>query len=255
MIDSQTTAKLRDMHLRTMAEALLNPEPGSEGLSFEERFALLVEKEWYARKNSRISRLISTAGFGMQASLEAIEYGKERNISRKDIATLGTCLFVEQKLNVIISGKTGSGKSFLACALGNAACRNNYSCRYFRLNDLFAEIVMARLENQYLRFMETLRKTSLLVIDDIGLKPYTPEEARDLLEIAELRYNRTSTVFASQVPHEKWFDLMPDPTVADAFLDRVVHNAYIIPLDSKISMREIMAQKKLKMIEIMEEKS
>ena len=255
MIDSQTAAKLRDMHLRTMAEALLNPEPGIEELSFEDRFALLVEKEWYARKNSRISRLVGMAGFGMQASLEDIEYGKERNISRKDISTLGTCLFIEQKLNVIISGKTGTGKSFLACALGNAACRNNYSCRYFRLTGLFAEITLARLENRYLRFMETLRKTSLLVIDDIGLKPYTAEEARDLLEIAELRYNRTSTVFASQVPHEKWYDLMPDPTVADAFLDRVVHNAYIIPLDSKVSMREIMAHKKLKMIEILEEKS
>jgi DNA replication protein DnaC len=235
-----------------MADSFLNPEPGSDALSFEDRFSMLVEREWYAKKNARIARLVSRAGFGVNASLEDIEYSKERNISRKDVTMLGTCVFMEQKLNVIISGKTGTGKSYLACAIGNVACRNNYSCKYFRLPDLFAEIALARLENKYLRFMDTLRKTHLLVLDDIGLASYSHEEARDLLEIAELRYNRTSTVFASQVPHEKWYDLIPDPTIADAFMDRVVHNAYVVPLDSKVSMREILAQKKMKMIERLE---
>lgn len=253
MLKNPTADKLRDMRLRTMADSFLNPEPGSDSLSFEDRFSLLVDREWYAKKNSRIARLVSRAGFGINASLEDIEYNKDRNISKKDVATLGTCLFIEQKLNVIISGKTGSGKSYLACALGNAACRNNYSCRYFRLPDLFAEIALVQLENKYIRFMDTLRKTDLLILDDIGLSSYSHEEARNLLEIAELRYNRSSTVFASQVPHEKWYDLMPDPTIADAFMDRVVHNAYVLPLDSKLSMREIMAQKKMKMIEMMEQ--
>ena len=252
VLNNQTAAKLRDMRLRTMADALLDPEPGSEELSFDDRFSLLVEKEWYAKKNSRITRLVSRAGFGISASLEDIDYRKERNISKKDITTLGTCIFIEQKLNVIISGKTGSGKSYLACALGHAACRNNYSCKYYRLPDLLAEIAMARLEHRYLKFMETLRKIHLLVIDDIGLKAFTHEEARDMLEIAESRYNRGSTIFASQVPMEKWYDLLSDPTIADAFMDRVIHNAFIIPLDSKVSMREIMAQKKLKLVEMME---
>ena len=250
MLKNPTADKLRDMRLRAMAEAFLNPEPGEDALSFEDRFALLVEKEWYAKKNAKVSRLQNKSGFSQNACLEDIEYSKGRNISKKDVALIGTCLFIEQKLNVIISGKTGSGKSFLANAIGNAACRHGYSCKYLRIPELFAELSMARIEQKYLRFMEALRKINLLVIDDIGLKPYTHEEARDMLEIAELRYNRSSTIFASQIPHEKWYELISDPTIADAFMDRVVHNSYIIPLDSKISMREIMAQKKMKMLDL-----
>jgi DNA replication protein DnaC len=251
MLRNPTADKLRDMRLKIMAEAFLNPEPGSDALSFEDRFALMVEKEWYAKKDSRVARLTSRAGLGIQASLEDIDYSKGRNISRKDVATLGSCVFIQQRLNVIISGKTGSGKSFLACAIGDAACRHNYSCKYYRLPDLFAELAMARLENRYVRFMDSLRKIHLLIVDDIALKPYSHEEARDLLEIAELRYNRTSTIFASQAPHEKWYDLIPDPTIADAFMDRVVHNAYIVPLDSTVSMREIMAQKRMRAAEVL----
>jgi len=251
MLKNPTIDKLRDMRLKTMAESFLNPEPGSDALSFEDRFALMVEKEWYAKNNSRITRLVSRAGLGIKASLEDIDYSKERNISRKDVATLGSCVFIQQRLNVIISGKTGSGKSYLACAIGDAACRHNYSCKYYRQPDLFAEIAMSRLENRYIRFMDSLRKIRLLILDDIALKPYSHEEARDLLEIAELRYNRTSTIFASQAPHEKWYDLIPDPTIADAFMDRIVHNAYIVPLDSTVSMREIMAQRRMKAVEML----
>jgi DNA replication protein DnaC len=251
MFRNPTADKLRDMRLKTMAEAFLNPEPGSDALSFEDRFALMVEKEWYAKNSSRIARHVSRAGLGIRASLEDIDYSKERNISRKDVATLGSCVFIQQRLNVIISGKTGSGKSYLACAIGDAACRHNYSCKYYRQLDLFAEIAMSRLENRYSRFMDSLRKVHLLILDDIALRPYSHEEARDLLEIAELRYNRTSTIFASQAPHEKWYELIPDPTIADAFMDRIVHNAYIVPLDSTVSMREIMAQRRMKAIEML----
>ena len=251
MLRNPTADKLRDMRLKTMAEVFLNPEPGSDALSFEDRFALMVEKEWYAKKNSRVARLVSRAGLGMQASLEDIDYSKERNISRKDVATLGSCLFIQQRLNVIISGKTGAGKSYLACAIGDAACRNNFSCKYYRQPNLFAEIAMSRLENRYVRFMDSLRKIHLLILDDMALKPYSHEEARDLLEIAELRYNRTSTIFASQAPHEKWYEYIPDPTIADAFMDRIIHNAYIVPLDSTVSMREIMAKRRMKAVEML----
>jgi len=251
MFRNPTADKLRDMRLKTMAEAFLNPEPGSDALSFEDRFAIMVEKEWYTKKNSRVARLVSRAGLGIQASIEDIDYSKERNISRKDVATLGSCLFIRQRLNVIISGKTGSGKSYLACAIGDAACRNNFSCKYYRQPNLFAEIAMARLENRYVRFMDSLRNVHLLILDDMALKPYSHEEARDLLEIAELRYNRASTIFASQAPHEKWYEYIPDPTIADAFMDRIIYNAYIVPLDSTISMREIMAQRRMKAIEML----
>jgi DNA replication protein DnaC len=242
MLKNPTADKLREMSLKTMADAFLNPEPGSDDLSFDERFAIIVEKEWYAKRNSRIARLHAQAGFSINACLEDIKYGDGRNISKKDVAMLGTCIFIERKLNVIISGKTGTGKSFLACAIGDAACRHKYSCKYFRLPVLFAEIDMARMENKYLRFMDSLRKVHLLILDDIGLKPYSHEEARDLLEIAELRYNRSSTVLASQIPHEKWYELISDPTIADAFMDRVVHNANILALDSDVSMRKVMAK-------------
>ena len=251
MFKNPTADKLRDMRLKIMAEAFLNPEPGVETLSFEDRFALLVEKEWHAKKDAHVARLVSHAGLGMPASLEDIDYSKERNISRKDVATLGSCVFIQQRLNVILSGKTGSGKSYLACAIGDAACRHNYSCKYYRTPVLFAEIAMSRLENRYIRFMDTLGKVSLLILDDMAMKTYSHEEARDLLEIAELRYNRASTVFASQPPHEKWYEYIPDPTVADAFMDRIVHNAYIVPLDSTISMREIMAQKRMRAAEML----
>jgi DNA replication protein DnaC len=245
MLNNPTVDKLRDMRLKTMADSFANPEPGSDSLTFEERFSIIVEKEWYAKKNSNIARLLSRAGFGMSACIEDIEYGKGRSISKKDVALVASCLFIEQKLNVIISGRTGTGKSYLACAIGDAACRHNYSCRYYRVPVLLAEIALARMENKYLRFMEALRKTHLLVVDDIGLKQYSQEESRDLLEIAELRYNRSSTVLASQVPHDKWYGLIPDPTIADAFMDRLVHNAYIFQLDSQASMREVMAKKQM----------
>ena len=251
MLRNPTAEKLRDMRLKTMADSFINPEPGIEALSFEDRFALMVEREWHAKKDSRITRLKSNAGFEMQASLEDVDYRKGRNISRKDVATLGSCVFIQQKLNIIISGKTGSGKSYLACAIGDTACHHNYSVKYYRQSVLFEEIAMARLENRYGRFMGSLKKIHLLILDDLAMKSYSHEEARDLLEIAELRYNRLSTIFASQVPHDKWYDLIPDPTIADAFMDRIVHNAYIVPLDSNISMREIMAQKRMKALDML----
>ena len=230
-----------------------DPDPSELELSFEDRFSLMVERQWLSKKNARIERLIRGASLGINACLEDIKYDEGRNIKRKDVATLGSCTFITQKLNVIVSGKTGCGKSYLISAIGNAACRHGYSCRYYRLPELFAEVALARMENKYLRFMESLRKIHLLILDDIGLKSYSFEESRDLLELAELRYNRTSTIFASQVPHEKWYELIGDPTLADAFMDRVVHNAFIIALDSKVSMREVMARKKMEIIEMSNE--
>lgn len=245
MLSNPVADMLRSMNLKTMAQGFLDPEPGSDALSFEERFSLLVEREYFAKRNARIARLISRAGFSVGACIEDVAYGGGRTISKKQVVTVGSCAFIEQKLNVLISGKTGTGKSYLACAVGNAACRHGYSTRYYRLPDLFAEIALARLENRYLKFMESLKKVYLLIVDDIGLKTYSHEEARDLLEIAELRYNRASTVLVGQIPHEQWYELIDDPTIADAFMDRIVHNSYIFALDSKVSMREVMADRQL----------
>ena len=243
MLNNPTVEKLRDMKLKVMAQMMAEPDNSLHDLSFEERLGIIVEKEWLSRKNSRIKRLLSSASLGLNACMEDIDYSADRTVDKKTIQVLSSCSFIEQKLNVILSGKTGCGKTYIACAIGNSACRQGYTVKYFRIPELLLEIQAAKSENRYTKFMSGLQSIRLLILDDIGLKSYTLEESRDILEIAESRYNRASTVLAGQIDHTKWFDLFPDPTIADAIMDRVIHNAYILPLDSKISMREIMAGK------------
>ena len=203
----------------------------------------MVEKEWLQRKNSRIKRILNAASFSISACLEDIEYNSDRELDKRTIQTLSTCTFLEQKLNIVLSGKTGTGKTYIACAFGNAACRHGHSVRYFRIPELLLEIQDAKNENRYSKFITSLQKIRLLILDDIGLKSYTLEESRDILEILEYRYNKVSTILAGQIAHTKWYELFPDPTVADAIMDRFIYNSYIMPLDSKKSMREVMAEK------------
>ena len=238
-----TIDKLRDLKLKVMAQMMNDPDSDLQELGFEERFGMMVEKEWLARKNSRIKRLLISAALGINAFVEDIDYSIERSIDKKLIQKLATCTFIEQKLNIVVSGKTGSGKTYIACAIGNVACRHDYSTRYFRIPELLLEIQAAKSENQYSKFMRNLQKIKLLILDDIGLKSYTLEESRDILEIVESRYNKSSTILAGQIAHTKWYELFPDPTIADAIMDRVIHNAYILAMDSKRSMREVMAEK------------
>jgi DNA replication protein DnaC len=172
-----------------------------------------------------------------------IDYSAQRTIDKQTVKIISTCNFIDQKLNVIISGKTGAGKTYLACAFGNNACRQGYTVKYYRVPELLLEIQYAKSENIYDKFMAGLRKTSLLILDDVGLKSYSLEESRDILEIAENRYNRGSTILSGQVSHTNWYDLFPDPTIADAVMDRFVHNSYILALDSKKSMRAVAAEK------------
>lgn len=249
MLNNPTVEKLRDLKLKVMAQMLSDPDNSLKELSFEERLGIMVEKEWIHKKNSRIKRLLSSASLGLNAYIEDIDYSADRTIDKKTIQTLSSCTFIEQKLNIIISGKTGSGKTYLACALGNNSCRHGYTVKYFRIPELLLEIQDAKNENRYARFMTSLQSIKLLILDDIGLKSYTLEESRDILEIAESRYNRTSTVLSGQVSHTKWYELFPDPTIADAIMDRIIHNSYILSLDSKKSMREVMAEKTIKNIE------
>lgn len=242
MLNNPTAEKLRDMKLKVMAQMIAEPDHSLRELSFEERLGIMVEKEWLSRKNSRIKRLLIAAALGLNACIEDINYSADRTIDKNMIQTLSSCSFIEQKLNILISGKTGSGKTYLACAFGNRACRHGYSVKYYRIPELLLEIQDAKQENRYARFMAQLQKIKLLILDDIGLKAYNLEESRDILEIAESRYNRVSTILSGQIDHTKWYELFPDPTIADAIMDRVIHNAYILALDSKLSMREVMAQ-------------
>jgi len=243
MLDSPTVEKLKEMKLKVMAQMLSDPDKSLAELSFEDRFALMVDAQWLARRNARIKRLIRDARFPIDACIEDIRYHPDRTIDKKTVNTLATCTYIEKKLNAVVTGKTGSGKSFIICALGNAACRKLYRARYYRIPELLLEIEDARESGMYLKFMAVLQKVKLLILDDIGLDSYTVEESRDILEIAESRYSRASTILSAQVEHSKWYDLFADPTIADAIMDRIIHNAYILPLDSKRSMRQVMAEK------------
>ena len=194
MLNNPTIEKLKDLKLKVMAQMLSEPDDNLEELSFEERFGIMVEKEWLSKKNARIKRLLNNAKLGIDACIEDIDYSVDRVIDKKTIQTLSTSAYIEQKLNIIISGRTGSGKSYIACALGNAACRLGYTVKYFRMPELLLEIQDAKSENRYSKFLGQLQKLNLLILDDIGLKSYTLEESRDILEIAESRYNKGSTI-------------------------------------------------------------
>ena len=249
MLNNPTVEKLRDLKLKVMAQMLSDSDNSLRELSFEERFGIMVEKEWMSKKNSRIKRLLNNASLGINACVEDIDYTSDRKIDKKVIQQLSSCAFIEQKLNIVITGKTGTGKTYISCAIGNSACRKGYTVKYYRIPELLLEIQDAKNENRYTRFMTGLQNIKLLILDDIGLKSYTLEESRDILEIAESRYNRASTILSGQISHTKWYELFPDPTIADAIMDRVIHNSYILALDSKKSMREVMAEKIIKHIE------
>jgi DNA replication protein DnaC len=241
VLDNPTISRLKEMKLTTMAHMMSEPDHTLLELSFEERFSLMVEREWISRKNNRIKRLLNSANLSQNACLEDIRYSDDRNIDKKIIQTLSTGSYIHQFLNVIVCGKTGAGKSFLACALGNNACRQGHTVRSFRMPELLLEIQDAKAERRYSKYMSQLLKIKLLILDDIGLKSYTLEESRDILEIIENRYNKASIIMVGQISYTRWYELFPDPTLADAIMDRIIHNAYIISLDSKKSMREVMA--------------
>ena len=245
MLNNQTIEKLRDMKLKTMAQMLSQPDPSYLELSFEERLGLMVEKEWMAKKNSKIKRLLRNANLGLNACIEDIDYSSNRTINKQSILELASCDFIEKSLNIITTGKTGSGKTYLICAFGNSACRKGYTVKYFRIPELLLEIQEAKSNSQYSKFMRGLQNTRLLILDDIGLKSYTLEESRDILEIAESRYNRGSMILSGQISQSQWYEFFPDPTIADAIMDRIIHNSYILELDSKLSMREVIATRKM----------
>jgi DNA replication protein DnaC len=241
MIDQTTINKLHEMRLGSMAEAFINQmqDQALAGLTFEERFGLIVDIEWSKRKNNRLARLIQNADLAETgACIENIEYSVDRKIDKTQISRLATCNYIHEKHNLIILGASGAGKSYMACAFGVAACRNFFSAKYIRLPELLNDLAVARGEGIYKKVISQYKKISLLILDEWLLMPLSSFEARDLLEIVEARHKRASTIFISQFAPQGWHSKIGEDTLADAILDRIVHDSYTILIDGKNSMRK-----------------
>ncbi len=228
MLAHQTAEKLKKMRLPGMAEAFLNQlsQPSNTTMSFEEKLGLLVDYEWTHRQNRKLERMLKKASFKISACMEDIDYHHPRELDRKVMENLSTCQWILSAQNVIITGPTGTGKTYLSCALGNQGCRQGFSTRYFQVSKLLSKINMAKGDGTLPKLLNELAKTDLLVIDDFGLAPINAPESRDILEIIDDRYQRGSTIVSAQLPVEHWHETIADPTVADAILDRLIHNAH-----------------------------
>lgn len=241
MLTQQTVEKLREMGLDGMAEGLAeqSAQPDLRDLGFEERLGMLVDREESFRHNRRLKRLLRAARLRLSACLEDIDYRTPRGLDRSLLRHLSTGDWLARGQNVLITGPTGAGKTFIACALGNAACRQGYSALYVRVPRILGDLALARGDGSYPKRMNQLARTQLLILDDWGLAPATPSEGRDLLEVIEDRSQRFSTVVASQAPLEHWHSVVPDPSLADAILDRLVHHAHKIEMKGE-SMRKVL---------------
>ena len=239
MLDNPTIEKLKVLKLTGMLKALDEQMsmPGVSELDFFERLALMVDREIAERENRRLKTRLKSAKLRQSASIEDIDYRSPRSIDRGLIASLASCGWIGSK-NVILTGATGVGKTYIACALAQKAMREGFSAVYKRIPRLLRELAVARGDGSYVKILNSLARTDLLVLDDWGLTTFTAEQDRDLLEIIEDRHGLRSTIITSQVPVESWHSLMTNPTVADAILDRLVHSAYRIGLTGE-SMRKV----------------
>lgn len=240
MLNEQTIEKLYNMKLNGMAEAFKEQllQPDLNDLAFEDRFALLIDRQWTWKEDRRMKRLLSNAKLKINACIEDIDYRAPRGIDKSIVLHLAHCDWIRQAHNIIITGPTGVGKTYLACALANRACRMGFSAFYIRIPKLFQQLAIAGGDGSYPKIMKKLSKAKVLVIDDLGLAPMSTQERRDLLEVVEDRHKMASTIIAAQIPIQHWHENIQDPTIADAILDRLVHDAYKIILKGE-SMRKL----------------
>lgn len=233
MLNEPTRDKLQSMRLYAMAEAWQQQQADTQTdqLAFDERLALIVDAEYLARENRGHQRRLKEAKLKLpQACIEDIEYPARRNIDKAVIRQLATCRWVAEHLNVTITGATGTGKTFLACALARQACRKGYRATYRRASRFFDELLLARADGSYLKLLSRFAKIDVLVIDDLGGAPLNDTQRQDLLEVLDDRYDNRSTIITSQIPTKSWHDYLADPSLADAILDRLIHNSHRLEL-------------------------
>ncbi len=239
MNQTATMQKLEEMRLsgfsrvyREMQESGMNKD-----FTIDEVIAHLVQAEWDDRYNRRLDRLIKNAKFRYQASVEQVDYIAKRSLDKVQMLRLSSCEWIKRKQSIIISGSTGLGKSFLASALGHQACQHGYKVYYRNCSKLFDQLKMAKADGSYVSEINRIEKLDLLILDDFGLKPLENNQRLILLELLEDRHGKRSTIITSQMPVQSWYDVIGEPTIADAILDRLVHSSHRIELDGD-SLRE-----------------
>lgn len=235
MLTHPTVQKLRELQLNGMADALIdqNQTPDVASLSFDDRLGLLVDREETARASRRLKTRLTQARLRLQACVEDIDYRSRRGLSKSMVLSLASCQWIGAHLNLVITGPTGVGKTYLACALAHQACRQGLRALYLRLPRLCHDLEIAKADGSYRKQLAKYARQDLVVLDDWGLTPLSAENRRDLLEILDDRYQARSTLITSQLPLAKWHQYLDDPTLADAILDRVIHNAHKIELEGE----------------------
>lgn len=237
----QTIEKMKQMRLYGLERAYcdLYQTGMASSLTVDEAIAHLVDAEYDDRYNRKLERLIKTAGFKQRATIEQISFSANRNLDKNLLLRLQICDWVKKSRDLLITGPTGVGKSFIACALGFHACSHEIKTLYSTANKLFDKLLYAKADGSYLKEINKIARTDLLIIDDFGLKPLDSKSRNILLEIIDDRHGSKSTIITSQLPVKEWFDVIGEPTIADAILDRLVHGSYRIDMQGE-SMRKLM---------------